>query len=92
MLGYAANASGQLTQISVTVDDDRRVPRQNGSFLFWPERGSKEDGRRTFSPTAVELPEWRLKIHQRDQHPEDAGSQNVRGNQAEDLLLDHTGK
>ena len=88
VLGYAANASGQLTQISGSPwSDNLSYLATNGSFLFGSTNIPNDDGKNIFS-YRVES-NGALKYISAT-NIQDAGSQNA-CNQAEDLLLDHTG-
>jgi hypothetical protein len=88
VVGYAANSNGQLTQISGSPwSDNLSYLATNGSFLFGSTNIPNDDGKNIFS--------YRVESNGALKYIgatniQTAGSQNI-CNQAEDLLLDHTG-
>jgi 6-phosphogluconolactonase (cycloisomerase 2 family) len=88
VVGYAANATGELTQISGSPwSDNLSYLASNGSFLFGSTNIPNDNGKNIFS--------YRVESNGALKYIgatniQAASSQNA-CNQAEDLLLDHTG-
>ena len=88
VVGYAANANGELTEISGSPwADNLSYLATNGTYLFGSTNIPGDNGKNVFS--------YRIESngalkYQRATNIQDTGSENA-CNQAQDLLLDHTG-